>query len=669
MRSNQIFKFWSFKFWLFMFSVLLFFTWSFIANAVNYYVDSTVLNDLGDGSFGTPKKYIQSGIVLMSPTGGDTLIIKDGTYTHSNDALTNFISGSPGNYNIIKAQNDGGVVIDLEYTGEDNLFSVLSKQYLQFEGLKIISQGTMFEKRVGSSNHIKILRCAFEGGTPISNTANFSVGGGSHHILIEDSWFYGSGSRHELTIYEADYVVLRRLVIRHDHGWSNVLKTDPEGSATVYNSNDVEVQNVIIIDSVENSLNIGSEWVGAITLANNGNNNATNQRNNIRGTIALNVSGNAFDHGGWSSIEDIYFEDVVVWWSAGGSNPGGGALAHSNESFKSTTATRMTIGNQTYAAAIWGGENSTIKITNSIIYNMLFTFGDNGDSAGIITDSNNNCYNENGCSEIGLTTFDPFTNGLEYLPRVETGSNLDTSVGGRVGARITNRIGISGSLWGEPGYKTLTAEPLWPWPNEARIHADMSGARNLPQSSPANRGFATPGQTLTKYIWEALGNAIPEDISQIDNLPIPQNLVVTDLGLHDQLYISWDTMAGATGYEIYRATTPQGAFELIHSVMVTHHQDTNCIVSNALYYYKIKAMFTDSSTSEFSDEAVNNAGGLWGDINADNLVDGQDLAALAQSFNTSKGDMDYQCHANIDRAGLIDHDDLLILAENFGNQL
>jgi hypothetical protein len=53
--------------------------------------------------------------------------------------------------------------------------------------------------------------------------------------------------------------------------------------------------------------------------------------------------------------------------------------------------------------------------------------------------------------------------GLKYLPRIEAGSAL--AVAG-AGANILYQQGVSGTLYGETGYNTLTSTQLWPYPNE-----------------------------------------------------------------------------------------------------------------------------------------------------------------------------------------------------------
>ena len=151
---------------------------------------------------------------------------------------------------------------------------------------------------------------------------------------------------------------------------------------------------------------------------------------------------------------------------------------------------------------------------------------------------------------------------------------------------------------------------------------------------------------------------------------IPTNLAVTDPGTLDQLNLSWDAAPDASGYEVYRANTSGGTFELLGTATGTTYADSNCILVGAAYFYKIKALAASgSSTGEFSSEASGTAAGLAGDINKDNRVDGRDLTILARAFGSASGGSDYQCQANLDRMDDIDGDDLVILTTNFGDRL
>ena len=150
---------------------------------------------------------------------------------------------------------------------------------------------------------------------------------------------------------------------------------------------------------------------------------------------------------------------------------------------------------------------------------------------------------------------------------------------------------------------------------------------------------------------------------------VPLNLSVTDPGTLDRLDLSWNILADALSYEIYRANASGGTYELIGTVSSAAYQDNNCLVTDAAYHYKVKAVFASGITSDLSDAASGSVAGLSGDINKDNRVDGRDLTILARAFNSSEGGDDYECLANLDRAGLIDGEDLVILTANFGNQL
>jgi hypothetical protein len=106
----------------------------------------------------------------------------------------------------------------------------------------------------------------------------------------------------------------------------------------------------------------------------------------------------------------------------------------------------------------------------------------------------------------GNPTADGATPSLRYLTRIEEGSFLKGkgSGGADIGANILYRYGSDGARHEEPGFNALTTVPLWPWPNEDRIKKEMC------EDSGVTRGFCGAA-SLTKYIWEYLGNPMPED--------------------------------------------------------------------------------------------------------------------------------------------------------------
>jgi hypothetical protein len=448
--------------------------------------------------------------------GGDTLVIRNGTY---NQALVGMPNGNAGSYTIIKAENDGGAII----TG--GLAIAHTNQYIQVEGLKFQSQlGNMI-----LGNHIKIMRCAFNGGPEEGNNVTAGCGTNDYndtaYILFEDCWFYGQGGRYSLIAYNSNYVVFRRNVIRHDGYWTDD-KGDPEAGIAIYNSANVELQNNIIIDSNlpyctdNNAGNCYHAWgQGFYIIYNSASPNITNNVK-VRGNIVLNVDSSAYRFDGSPTTIGISTWTDNVAYDYSQNNAESGAIINGGSSVTlDLAATKSTLGKGNYGLGAWGG--GTPSLDHSILFDNA-----GGDTAGGFSMSNLDRYN-NGSSDTcsNCVSYNPKTNGLLYLPRIESGSNLNT---GGIGASITKKIGVSGTLYGDTGYNTTTGDNLWPWPNESRIKTDMAAV--------SARGFAAgtsrdgSPQTLTKYIWEYLGNQIPSDIygSSGDTTPpsAPQGLSV-----------------------------------------------------------------------------------------------------------------------------------------------
>ena len=96
------------------------------------YVDSMAPSDTGKGTMASPKKFLASGLAMMSAAGGDTVILAPGSYSTPGDAITRSMrppNGKPGAYNVIRAAIDGSVSLTREFS------LPLTSAYLQFEGL------------------------------------------------------------------------------------------------------------------------------------------------------------------------------------------------------------------------------------------------------------------------------------------------------------------------------------------------------------------------------------------------------------------------------------------------------------------------------------------------------------------------------------------------------
>jgi hypothetical protein len=461
------------------------------APGVTYYVDSNAANDSGNGSISNPKKYIQSGAALMSPFGGDTLIIKSGTYSNALDRINNLKSGTASRWNIVKAEVDGGVTITAGFAMPLDANDQPIDHYIQFEGLNFDDQ---FSKGI-TGRYVKVMRCFFRGGPLTDNTNNMGCGTndyipGAEYILFEDCLFYGVGGRYSVLSYDSDKVIFRRCVVRHAPGWSDI-KGDPQGGISVYNNINTQVQNCIVLDSpAMTNLEAGIFHPS---------NNRTSSNLAVRGCVVINFAAAGVSWDDSAPATNLLCEDTAAI--------GCGAPFVANGGPKAVSLNRCTAVNGT-GSSIRGYGSAVIQLSNSIVWTMA-----NGANIGGVTlNGTNNYFNPGAAESVAVTegNLNPATNGLLYPVRLENGSALKTA--GK-GATIIKRIGVSGTLWGETGWDQVTTENLWPFPQEARIKAALQ--------ADSAYGFATIGrkrlngvdpETLTTYVWEALGNQIPAEV-------------------------------------------------------------------------------------------------------------------------------------------------------------
>lgn len=463
--------------------------------AATFYI-SPAGSDGGIGTSGSPFKTLSHAFSMSS--GGDIFILKDGTYSYPGCELNDVKSGSPIGYTVIKAENDGRAVITR--SGALNFpTSNPMKQYIRIEGLTF----KLAEQKEIHGNHLKFMRCGFRGGPANGNSVNTVIGGNNdatltRHVLLEDCWFWGPGGRYKLLIFNAENIVVRRVVIRNDAGWTQAPATgNPEACFALYNSSDCEIQNLVLVDSDQTYY----EYTQAFYFIHNPSANPDHvvERNRLRGIIIVNTKAVGFRADAADTTDNLLEDAIVVnsedWGYSWGSNSDTTFTANRVAAIRKNPPITPTSGAGGYG---YWGSGGGITITNSIIAN----FSSGPDYNGISPTYFNSYNNGSTTGGTGQKTYNPLTNGLLYPIRIEAGSSLKTagSGGGQIGPQIVNQIGVSGTLWGEAGYNTDTGEPLWPWPHEERVVSDMC--------ADTTRGFCGRGY-LTQYIWESLGNTSP----------------------------------------------------------------------------------------------------------------------------------------------------------------
>ena len=493
-----------------------------IASAADRFV-ATTGNDSGNDCTkeASPCKTIRHGIGQLA--SGDTLIVGDGTYAES---ITNMPSGTAAAYTTIRAANDWGVLIDGSDFPDDYRFgiNVTSKSYVTVRGFRVkMNQATGNNAPiiVTSSDHIKLQRVAASHAATSGNMSSIGIGPGASHVLVEESYAFG-GARYQFLVYQSDHVIVRRSVARHDH-WTGSLQC---AGFVNYDSLHTAWQNDIVLDT-DTAHCTGNLYGGFWNENKDDHGPDTSQT--LAGNIVLNVKAFYAANLDWGISGTRNIRDMVIWGCSGGyyGNQGPGVTAR-------VDATRLTIGGISgrYNGPNGGAAHGTGwsifgPIQNSLTSSILAKCESLGVADHTVSDFN--VFSDNGANYGGRTEAKPGRNdrtdidalnsgGLRWLPHIDVGSPLKTAGkdGGQAGAEITYKIGVTGTLHGEPGWDRLTTEPLWPFPNEERIKADMASYSG--PGAPGARGFATgkaldgSEQTLTKYVWEFLGNPIPQEI-------------------------------------------------------------------------------------------------------------------------------------------------------------
>jgi len=192
-----------------------------------------------DASAGTnpnePWETFDHAWTVLQPA--DTLVLLDGTYT---SRLTPTVSGLPGSPITIRAQTDGGAVIDGEYARVPCRVGGVS--YLTLEGLRCQNldaaevNGAVF--MIAQADHITVRRVTLSEATPEAALLHVFR---SSDILIEDSAGWGQSSSNVFSTYGADRVTFRRC-------WAELPTTsiDSVRGFTLYRTSDSRVENCVV---------------------------------------------------------------------------------------------------------------------------------------------------------------------------------------------------------------------------------------------------------------------------------------------------------------------------------------------------------------------------------------------------------------------------------------
>jgi len=509
---------------LLILSILFFSTPLF---ATTYYLSPSGNNSYSSAQAqnpATPWKTFTKAFGAMA--GGDTLILLDGTYSDANG--TGYMSyasayggdmpsgTSTNNMTTVRALNEGAVIVSSGTDGKGNYALFLGRStkklsYAKIQGIKFIGGGALY-----NTNHIYIKNCGFwaarQNGGDVFGIGTNDGSWGNTYNLIEDCWVWGK-DRIIASNYMADYNVWRRVVVRGD-GCNTSYCTgsgNPNVGFTVYNSQNVSVQNMIIVDRILG----GGEWYANFASAQHS-------------------PGNSLGPAEWLGCISINSPDLGWYLEADSASPNAVKIVNSvsigtvyDGIQVSLSSTGVIIENNTSMNSTNGANFCLTDFSSGTIRNLVAkTAGGYNYAISTFQPSYTDAYGGSSGAysryspTTGARTTNPLADGttpsIKYPVRIETGSALKgTGYGGAdYGANVVYKYGTDGTFYGESGYNTLTANSLWPWPNEDKIKSDFAsvtgGARGFAASGKQKNGI--DNITLTSYIWEYLGNQMPTDI-------------------------------------------------------------------------------------------------------------------------------------------------------------
>jgi len=519
--------------------------------------------------------------------GDGTYTGTDNTINSHNETIPDGTSASA--MTTIRSENDFMVIIDrsgADETYEVNPLYLQDTDYVMIRGFKLIGIGnnddgtgnTDCSSDQGCSglllrraDHSFIYRVIVEDGGPDPNEtgdyndSSVAVNADCSYVNFEECAFYGGG-HYTFSSYTSDHVIIRNCVSRHDfHGDGGTSSFDN------YSSSDVSVQNSIAIDFGSAALHYHD---AADALYGGFSTHGSTGATEFLGAIAMNIRGPGStapvrSDGGTPMTAGTPGWMAAFWMDGAGTRKlencvviGASTGVMSYQNIDINNCTFMDVDNEPFLNEGFSGDimayvsGTAPTITNSIFYDAT---GYGVTSQGT---NNYNLYNDltlgdcygGACNGANNVTYDPESDeggngvGLLYPTRIESGSSLASagSGGGRLGADTTYTYGRSYSgtgnivFHGSTGYNARqdgtggeATQLMWPFPNEDVFRTHMRNYSAMDEYAPndeaidSDRGFCADGQTLTKYIWEYLGNNIPNEIYGIGAISFPGSQTIT----------------------------------------------------------------------------------------------------------------------------------------------
>ncbi len=407
---------------------------------INAYYISPDGNDQNSGtSPGNPWATFNRAWEDIMP--GDTLILMDGVYYQT--LAPNKRNGEPGKPITIKAQNDGQAIID----GQNQRLAVsLAYQpnewwvgsYFVIEGIVARNSSESVYEIMGSNNILRRVS-GYDANTD-TNSHVFSIAFGDNNLL-EDCVAAGTGRKMIMVFGDsASGNVIRRCLARFDdwRGLDSCHGHWPWGDGIqIYNSTDTIIENSIAIGAVSGwQMSIQNQDPDKVTF-----------NNKLLGSISINAG--------------VNWDGQLRFWGPGQVDP----VSSPNQSCGLWTSSWYS---SRAGLALYGQNMDNLLIQDSFLANNagvgFSTFSTNQNVNGTL--------NRVTIVDNGLDA--PEGIGVSIHPDLDgftvTNSKIDGTGHNGSGARLQYRYENGVLLDGTNG---KAKEPLWPWPMQERILAEL----------------------------------------------------------------------------------------------------------------------------------------------------------------------------------------------------
>jgi len=489
----------------------------------DYYLSPSGNDTTGSGTLAAPWKTFKK-LEITPAVAGKRVGLLDGTYSvAAGTGVVNFNtansgvppSGSAAAFTEICAVNMGMALLDGagEYTGAAVYLGRKARKdsYIKIRGIRARGDITLYNTTRCYIKDCGVQNGAINNGTNDTNDAGTATLTNTYN-LIEDFWVWGYGARLMIANYQGHYAVWRRGVIRTDNGSASTDPFNMNCGSTIYNSQHVYFQNVLVVDR---DVTGGTMYADFASAQHDGVAPDANLfyfgDNHWQGCASINSQDEAFQlefDNVQSGMVSIYLENCVAWPGGFSVAPGGSGTGTTDSS---VNATNLTSYNSTFDALRFVNFPLAGYVRNAIAYGAT-RYGSNVSAPTVASyiDSFNNASGDNNAVTNG-STVNPLTASLLYPMRVEAGSPLKGAglSGADIGANIIYRYGTDGAFHGDAGFDTLSTDPIWPYPNEALIKSQMSEPFGTTTLAHATRGFCASGESLTHYVWNQRGNGSP----------------------------------------------------------------------------------------------------------------------------------------------------------------